>query len=218
MVPVCHAGGHPVRMREVNTLAAHPGFLLVIRRSGRQWTSHSRSGRHLCPVVCLGYPLLRLHPSLFPLIMPPLPCSLPYDIITQRYRQASKKPPGRTVYLSVCAFERSVNMEHKECCNPPLLPASTVLLSLQMDGLLGRYKTIGCTHTHMHTPTPPNSQTGVSRGPLLCRQRLMMCLTDSFIPKLVPFSPPFFFSSSLSISPSCCRKTQTCPLVNFEAE
>ena len=94
-----------------------------------------------------------------------------------------------------------------------------------MDGLLGRYKTIGCTHTHthththMHTPTPPNSQTGVSRGPLLCRQRLMMCLTDSFIPKLVPFSPPFFFfPSSLSISPSCCHKTRTCPLVNFEGE
>ena len=126
----------------------------------------------------------------------------------------------------VCAFERSVNMEHKECCNPPLAPRIHCS-PLPADGWFIRpiqnYRlhthTHTHTHTHMHTPTPPNSQTGVSRGPLLCRQRLMMCLTDSFIPKLVPFSPPFFFfPSSLSISPSCCHKTRTCPLVNFEGE
>ncbi|KAM3623140.1 uncharacterized protein V6R79_007567 [Siganus canaliculatus] len=56
----------------------------------KQWPSLSR--------CCLGYSVLRLHPSLFPLISTPLP----YDIITQRNRRTSKR--SRT---SVCGSERS---------------------------------------------------------------------------------------------------------------
>lgn len=70
----------------------------------------------------------------------------------------------------------------------------------------------------MHTPTPPNSETGVSQGPLLCLQRLKMRLTDSFTPKLVPFlhlpllHPPY---PSLQ---AVLRKTQTRPLANYAAK
>ena len=71
----------------------------------------------------------------------------------------------------------------------------------------------------MHTPTPPISQTVVSRGPLLCLQRLMMCLTDSFIPKsLFLCGHHFLFPILLIHLSKLLQQTQTCPLVNFVAK
>lgn len=62
---------------------------------------------------------------------------------------------------------------------------------------------------YTHTPTPPNSQTGVSLGPLLCWQCLMMCL-NSFIHSQIDIS---FFQTDFillsSSSQSGCPK-QTC--------
>lgn len=73
LVPVCHAGGHPLRIRDVNTPATRPGFLLVMPRSGHQWTSHSRSIRHLCPVVVLDIlSCVFIPPSFLWSCLPPL--------------------------------------------------------------------------------------------------------------------------------------------------
>ena len=46
----------------------------------------------------------------------------------------------------------------------------------------------------------------------------MMCLTDSFIPKLVPFSPPFFFHPPYPSLQAVAAKHKRVLLVNFEAE
>lgn len=118
LVPVCHAGGHPFRITDVNTLATRPGFLLVMPRSGHQWTSHSKSSRHLCPVVVLDIlSCVFIPPSFLWSCLPPL-----LSAVWRHHAAVStsiKEPLGWTVYLSVCAFERGVNMEHKEYCNPP---------------------------------------------------------------------------------------------------
>lgn len=118
VVPGCHAGCHLPRIGEANALAAHPGLFGLIRWSGHQWTSHSRNSRHLCPVVVLDI--------LFCFFIPPsfLWSYLPPSLSAVWHHHAAvstsiKEPLGRTVCLSVCAFERSVNMEHVECCNPP---------------------------------------------------------------------------------------------------
>lgn len=92
-------------------------------------------------------------------------------------------------------------MEHKECCNPPPLPASTVLLSLQMDGLLGQYKTI---HTHAHTHTTQLSDGCIPRPPAV--PAAFDDVFNGFIhPKACSFSL-LVFPSSLSISQSWCSK------------
>lgn len=100
-LPARHAGGHPVKRKAVKAPHGRPGFRGVTGTSGRQWTSHCRSSRHLCPVVVLDIlsrvfiPPLSFDPST-------LPCSLPYDIITQRYPRASKQhQAGRSIRLSV---------------------------------------------------------------------------------------------------------------------
>jgi len=60
MVPVCH--GHLVSIATMLKAARRRGSLSVVRRSRRDRTSRRGSSGHLCPVVCLGYPLLPLHP------------------------------------------------------------------------------------------------------------------------------------------------------------
>lgn len=98
------------------------------------------------------------------------------------------------MYLSVFAFERGVNMEHKEYCKPPLLP---VFVSLQMDGLLDQYKTI---HTHAHTHTTHLSDGCIPRPPAV--SAAFDDVFNGFIhPKAWSFFP--FTPSSLSISPHC---------------
>lgn len=106
VVPTCNAVGHPVRTNKGNALAAWIWSLLVIRRSGRQWTSHGRSSRHLCPVVVLDIlSCVLIPPSPLWSCLPPLP----YDIITQRYRQTSKNlrclPPALCACWSVLLKE-----------------------------------------------------------------------------------------------------------------
>lgn len=174
-------------------------------RSGRQWTSHSRSSRHLCPVVVLDIlSCVFIPPSFLWSCLPPL-----LSAVWHHHAAVStsiKEPLGWTVYLSVCAFERGVNMEHKECCNPPPppLPTSTVLISLQMDGLLGRYKTI---HTHPHTHTTHLSDGCIPRPPAV--SAAFDDVFNGFIhPKACSFFP--FTSSSLSIYPSCWLLGQLC--------
>lgn len=118
LVPVCHAGGHPVTIKDVNTLAARPGFHLVMRRLGRQWTSHCRSSRHLCPVVVLDIlSCVFIPPSFLWSYLPPLLSGVWHHHAA--VSTSIKEALGWTVYLLVCASERGVNMEHKECCNPP---------------------------------------------------------------------------------------------------
>lgn len=143
--PKCNAGVLPVRIEEGDALAAWPWSLLVIRRSGCQWTSHCRSSRHLCPVVVLDILSCVFIPPSF------LWSCLPPSLFAVWHHHAAvstsiKEPLGRTVCLLVGASKRGINMEQKECCKPPLL-TSTALLFLQVDGLLGQYKTI-CTHPH----------------------------------------------------------------------
>lgn len=150
VVPVCHAGGHLVRIRGVNALAARPGFLGLIRWSGRQWTSHIRSSRHLCPVVVLDIlSCVFIPPSFLWSCLPPL-----LSAVWHHHAAVStsiKEPLGRTVYLSVCAFERSVNMEHEECCNPP---APCIHCSpLPADGWFIR-PILNYTHTYTHPHHP----------------------------------------------------------------
>ena len=61
VVPVCH--GYLDRMAAVHkTARSRRRFLTVVRWSEGCNTSRCGNSRHLCPVVCLGYPLLPLHP------------------------------------------------------------------------------------------------------------------------------------------------------------
>lgn len=150
VVPVCHADGRPVRIRDVNTPAALPEFIAVIPRSGRQWTSHCRSSRHLCPVVVLDMlSCVFIPPSFLWSCLPPL-----LSAVWHHHAAVStsiKEPLGRTVYLSVCAFERGVNMELKECCNPPA--PSIHSSSLTADGWFIRpIQNYKHTSTHPHHP------------------------------------------------------------------
>lgn len=53
----------------------------------------------------------------------------------------------------------------------------------------------------MHTPTPPISETGVSRGPLL-GGGVWLCLVPSFIPRFALFLFPLHSSSCVSVHSS----------------
>lgn len=147
----------------------------MIGKSGRQWTSHCRSSRHLCPVVVLDILCCVLIPPFSPLIMPPSfalcrVTSSRSDIDEhQRISAQHRQPVGP-------AFKKGVNMEQKERCKPPTTHIHCLLLHED-----GRFIWPVQNYTHTHPPTPPDiSETGVSRGPLLCQQRLMTC-SNSFM-------------------------------------
>lgn len=140
---------------------------------------------------CLGYPLLRLHPSLSPLIRPP---SLAVCRMTSSRSgiddHQKKKPLGWTLRPFVCAFERGINMEEKkECCNPPF-KTHIHCSPLPADGWF-----IRPIQNYMHTPTRA-SLTRAYAGP----PAVAAAFDDVFkelhsFPKPYPFLPHLFHLS-----------------------
>ena len=96
----------------------------------------------------------------------------------------------------VCAFERSVNMEHKECCNPPLAPRIHCS-PLPADGWFIRPIQNYRLHTHTHTHTHTHAHTHTTQ------------LSDGCIPR--PPAVPAAFDDVFNgfIHPKACSLFST---------
>lgn len=172
--------------------------LQLLHGLGAFWLSEGldASGRPIAEAVAIFVPLLSWLSSPPSSSLPlsfdqaSLPCCLPYDIITQRYRRPSKKPLGWTLRPFVCEFQRGINMERekkKSSVTPPF-NIHIHYSPLPADGWF-----IRPIQNYIHTPTPSIPHTGVCRGPPLWPQRLMTCLKSFFhFQSLILFFHIFF--------------------------
>lgn len=189
VVPIRVAGALPVGIKDEVAVAAWPWRLLVIWGSGRQWTSHCWSCRHLCPVVVLVIlSSVFIPPSLLWSGLPPL-----LSAVWHHHAAVSTtiKKTSRLDFASVCLWiskgYKYGEREKKSSVTPPF-NIHIHYSPLPADGWF-----IRPIQNYSHTPTPSIPHTGVCRGPPLWPQRLMTCLKSFFhFQSLILFFHIFF--------------------------